>query len=579
LYDNVQVYRVGTTGPQWSVRDIDQFQDTFPTNATAVGEGRIDAAIDRRGYTDPVVYVGDSASLLCSDPTDGLVEPEPHTGFGAAVYCYFSITPPNQPGKMTPAELEEDGFRWPMVDSVMCDGKLWYKFRCDTAFTSPDPLKPRSGPVPDKWCIDINDNVITNGDTLEYFYGADGNTSSSFWSRGAGMVNTIGEVCVLPNEMQILPGVGNGTPEYDILYVDGFDGRGGQNYFESAFTMIGIMDNIDRYDINGPSSSVANHPGNRVRNVLTQLIPIYRKIIWNTGNLFMNLADIGPQPDKSDDYAMLFTFMDQHTNPSGCGVYLSGDDIPEAWAALPGASAIGFRNVYCPHLVVATSQVATHGIAPLVIGEDGGMFDHGVPNEEDTLVAYGGCPGINDFDVIQPIGSTKLEATYSGTGLATDGAVISFDSTNALGNPAKVVLSGFSYHYIRDDRPAGIPDRVDHLNDIIRWLQNSTPDPVGGNTPDTYTYNLRQNYPNPFNPSTRIQYSIKERAHVTLKIYNVAGQLVKTLVNKEQSPRADGYTVQWRGRSDAGTPVSSGVYFYKLTAKNFTQTKKMVLLK
>ena len=64
-----------------------------------------------------------------------------------------------------------------------------------------------------------------------------------------------------------------------------------------------------------------------------------------------------------------------------------------------------------------------------------------------------------------------------------------------------------------------------------------------------------------------------------LRIYNVAGQLVKTLVNAEQAPKAEGFTVQWNGRSNAGTPVSSGVYFYKLVAKNFTQTKKMVLLK
>jgi hypothetical protein len=576
LIDNVEVYRIGTSGPQWSVRDIDQFQDTFPTNGLAVGAGRIDAAIDRTAYTSPTIYTGDSASVLCSDPVDGLAI-DPTTGFGGAVYCYISISPPAQPGKMTPAELEEDNFRWPLVDSVMCDGKQWYKFRCDTAFT--EPGGPRTGPVNDKWCIDINDNVITNGDTLEYFYGADGNVSSTFWSRGAGTVATMAEVCVLANEMQILPGVGGTSPEADILYVDSNDGRGTQPYFESSFQMMGIMHLVDRYDINGPGSSVANHPGQRVRNVLTQLIPIYRKIIWNTGAHVMCISDEGPQPDKSNDWLMLFTFMDQHTNPAGCGIYLSGDDLADSWAALQGASGPQFRDVYMPHVVVSGDQVPTHGIAPLVIGETGGIFDHGAPNGVDTMVAYGGCPGINDFDVLQPTGSSQLQMTYSGTGNATDGAVISFDSTNALGYPARVVLSGFSYDYIRDDRSAGIPDRTEHLSDIIRWLGNITPDPVGGNTPVSYTYNLRQNYPNPFNPSTRIQYSIKEQAHVTLKIYNVAGQLVKTLVNKEQSPRADGYTVQWSGRSDAGTPVSSGVYFYKLVAKNFTQTKKMVLLK
>jgi flagellar hook assembly protein FlgD len=66
---------------------------------------------------------------------------------------------------------------------------------------------------------------------------------------------------------------------------------------------------------------------------------------------------------------------------------------------------------------------------------------------------------------------------------------------------------------------------------------------------------------------------------VSLKVYNVAGQLVRTLVDEEQTPSADAFKVTWDGRSDMGQPVSTGVYFYKMVTKNFTQTKKMVLLK
>jgi flagellar hook assembly protein FlgD len=93
------------------------------------------------------------------------------------------------------------------------------------------------------------------------------------------------------------------------------------------------------------------------------------------------------------------------------------------------------------------------------------------------------------------------------------------------------------------------------------------------------TNRLGQNYPNPFNPKTTIEYSIKERAPVTLKIYNVAGQLVKTLVNEIQSPKAEGYAITWDGRSNTGQPVSSGVYFYRLETRDFVQTKKLLLLK
>lgn len=90
---------------------------------------------------------------------------------------------------------------------------------------------------------------------------------------------------------------------------------------------------------------------------------------------------------------------------------------------------------------------------------------------------------------------------------------------------------------------------------------------------------LDNSYPNPFNPTTVIRYGIAERSHVSVKIYNVAGQLVRTLVNEVQAPRPEGYTVRWNGLNDNGRPVSSGVYFYRLSAGDFLQAKKIVLLR
>ena len=100
--------------------------------------------------------------------------------------------------------------------------------------------------------------------------------------------------------------------------------------------------------------------------------------------------------------------------------------------------------------------------------------------------------------------------------------------------------------------------------------------PTGVKT--AFANSLSQNYPNPFNPQTSITFTVKERSPVTVKVYNVAGQLVRTLVNDERAP-GTAHTITWDGRNDAGMQVASGVYFYRLVAKNFTQTKKMVLLK
>jgi hypothetical protein len=88
---------------------------------------------------------------------------------------------------------------------------------------------------------------------------------------------------------------------------------------------------------------------------------------------------------------------------------------------------------------------------------------------------------------------------------------------------------------------------------------------------------LEQNMPNPFNPVTTIKYSIAQDIDVSLVVYDVSGRRVRTLVDNHQ--RADVYKVTWDGVNDQGQRVASGMYFYKLVAGKFVQTRKMMLLK
>ncbi len=88
---------------------------------------------------------------------------------------------------------------------------------------------------------------------------------------------------------------------------------------------------------------------------------------------------------------------------------------------------------------------------------------------------------------------------------------------------------------------------------------------------------LHGNYPNPFNPETTISYSVKESSPVTIEIYNVKGQIVKTLVNENKA--SGNYSVVWNGRDNNQQAVSSGVYFYKMNAGKYSSTKKMILMK
>lgn len=106
-------------------------------------------------------------------------------------------------------------------------------------------------------------------------------------------------------------------------------------------------------------------------------------------------------------------------------------------------------------------------------------------------------------------------------------------------------------------------------------------EPVGNEVPGTFK--LDQNYPNPFNPSTSIQFALPVASTVTLKVYDVMGQEIATLLNGHLN--AGTFNASWNGTSSTGVSMASGVYFYRLTAEGtssseaFTSLKKMVLMK
>ncbi len=104
-------------------------------------------------------------------------------------------------------------------------------------------------------------------------------------------------------------------------------------------------------------------------------------------------------------------------------------------------------------------------------------------------------------------------------------------------------------------------------------LPTDVPDDV--NLP--YVFKLHQNYPNPFNPQTEITYDLPVRSDVTLRIYNILGQTVRTYSIRAKP--AGRYSLVWDGSNNAGRQMASGMYFYKITAGVFTDSKKMILLK
>jgi hypothetical protein len=120
---------------------------------------------------------------------------------------------------------------------------------------------------------------------------------------------------------------------------------------------------------------------------------------------------------------------------------------------------------------------------------------------------------------------------------------------------------------------------VDTLGNPIDYLQLITFSPHKSATqsalPDQVT--LQQNHPNPFNPETIIKYSLTQATHVKLSIYNIVGQKVRTLVDEYQ--KAGAKEVFWDARDENGNEVGSGIYFYKIKTSEYSEAKKMILLR
>ena len=93
------------------------------------------------------------------------------------------------------------------------------------------------------------------------------------------------------------------------------------------------------------------------------------------------------------------------------------------------------------------------------------------------------------------------------------------------------------------------------------------------------SFSLMQNFPNPFNPSTNIKYQIMKSGFVSLKVFDALGKEVATLVNEKQDAGTYSVTFDASLGGSSGSGISSGIYFYKLTSGDFTETKRMILLK
>ncbi|MBS1516660.1 MAG: T9SS type A sorting domain-containing protein [Bacteroidetes bacterium] len=135
----------------------------------------------------------------------------------------------------------------------------------------------------------------------------------------------------------------------------------------------------------------------------------------------------------------------------------------------------------------------------------------------------------------------------------------------------------WNYLLISEDQSSGFHNPF-FVIQVLLTSRNYTVGIAQNGTEVPEVFELSQNYPNPFNPSTKIDFSIPKTGNVSLKIYDITGREVRTLI-KNETMFAGKYTVDWNSIDNYGHQVSSGVYFYRFITDNYVNTKKMMLLK
>jgi len=189
-------------------------------------------------------------------------------------------------------------------------------------------------------------------------------------------------------------------------------------------------------------------------------------------------------------------------------------------------------------------------------------------------------------------GTTTTATSVTSAVSTSDTNVTNTPGNSVFGDIAPGEVKGqvsFPIAIYTQNNPSSI-DFIVHIfsNGNFFWSDSFTVDiPVGIAENETnlpIEYALKQNYPNPFNPTTKIKYQIPELSFVTLKVYDVLGSEIITLVNEEKP--IGSYEVEFNSHSGAVRNLPSGIYFYRLQvytanggAGNYVETKKMVLMK
>jgi hypothetical protein len=317
-------------------------------------------------------------------------------------------------------------------------------------------------------------------------------------------------------------------------------------FYASQYEAIGYVQYYSVWSAIGtPEAVLASFGGEKITEGLKEVdpengLPSLRRMELNGSEYFWRLIGI-LDPGLLDTYSVVaWTLFD---STAACNDYhyfqviAHSDDPSVFWASMPDSGYSVDNLAPCAPLCLAGEPSSTPD----------GLVISWSPNSEADLDGYAVYRGVTEGFVPGP--------------------------GNLLDSPCDTMIfdggwnGSFFYKVSALDVHGNESDFA-----LLRPSDVTGEDPV----PDYSTY-LSQNFPNPFNPSTTIDFGLDKGMRVELNVYDTAGRLVRTLIEGELP--AGIYREEWDGRTQSGLEAASGIYFYRLVAGDFVQTKKMVLIR
>ncbi len=563
-FDNVAVVAYAQQGPAITAREIDLAQDNFPTqpfidlNNLASNAVRFDMARNIAPLTHQMNRPGDTliVDVRAVRPGTELLDlPRLHVAMKAnPLFDSVRVLP--------------DGFT---QDGGVVTGSVAGEFTYNA----------QGALVPDRFNFDLPDHdFFFPGDVIHYYIKA---------------VDTGGGVSTLPADLttfgqfdpagafdrvftvRALPSRTSGVT--DVLF---WDDSGGQSLdrWRNAFAYHGMIEGVD-YDVyatNGAAAGVGNGLGGRAAVDHLE----YKLLVYNCGNLSTYTLSNGDfNHDPGDDIGLLTAWIDAYVPPhgfSGRGLLMTGDDLV---FSLLNAGAAG--QVFVGEFLGVS--LVDRDIRPLINNQTAPLIrtidvEWPVFRNIEQWVLTAGCPGLPRVDAVVPASPQTVRLAEFTAPTGEPGA---YPFAAAVwryrgATSSEIVMLPYGIGLIADapGRTAardGVPPAyVQVIDDVLLSLLRGP----AGSPPGAPGFAVNS-FPNPFNPATTIRLQVPAAGDVSVAVYNVRGELVRTLLDERLDEGQ--HDVLWDGRDRAGAPVASGVYFHQVRHGQEVKVGKMLLMK